>query len=80
MKGLKIMLNNKIRKLSKRESEVIKLKIEGLYDKEIARKLGISYSTVRDHIDKVKLKFACSNTTQLAFVLQKAGLINGEYL
>lgn len=79
MKGKKIMLNNKIRKLSKRESEIIQLKTQGLYDKEIARRLGISYGTVRNHIDKAKLKFACSNTAQLAFVLKDAELIKADY-
>lgn len=80
MKGKKIMLNNKIRKLSKRESEIIQLKIQGLYDKEIAHQLGISYGTVRNHITKAKLKFACSNIAQLAFVLKDAGLIKADYI
>ena len=65
----------KIRKLSKRESEIIKLKTEGLCDKQIAKKLGISYGTVRNYIDRAKLKFKCLTTTQLAFVLCEAGLL-----
>lgn len=70
----------KIRKLITREIEIIKLKCKGFVDKKIATSLGISYGTVRNHIDKAKLKLNCSNTAQLALVLQDAGLINGEYL
>ena len=70
----------KIKKLTPREKEIIELKIKGLVDKQIAKELGISYGTVRNHIDKAKLKFRCLNTVQLALVLKDAGLINGDYI
>ena len=75
-----IMNEEKIRKLSKREIEVIMLKARGFVDKQIAKELGISYGTVRNHIDKSKLKLRCLNTAQLALVLKDAGLINGDYI
>lgn len=75
-----MQINEKIRKLSKREIEVITLKLQGLVDKQISNRLGISYGTVRNHIDKAKLKLQCSNIAQLALILKEAGLINGEYL
>lgn len=70
----------KIKKLTPREKEIIELKIKGLVDKQIAKELGISYGTVRNHIDKAKLKLRCLNTAQLALVLKDAGLINGDYI
>lgn len=73
-------MNEKIRKLSKRETEVIILKARGFVDKQIAKELGISYGTVRNHIDKAKLKLRCLNTVQLALALKDAGLINGDYI
>ena len=38
--------------LTKREKDVLVLKILGLGDKEIAKKLSISYGTVRTHIER----------------------------
>nr|DAJ74720.1 MAG TPA: response regulator [Caudoviricetes sp.] len=69
---------DKIRNLTLRETEIIDLKCKGYVDKQIAKRLGISYSTVRNHIDKAKLKLACSNTAQLAIVLNNAGLLTGD--
>ena len=73
-------MNEKVRKLSKREIEVISLKARGFVDKQIAKEFGISYGTVRNYIDKAKLKLRCLNTVQLALVLKDAGLINGDYI
>lgn len=51
--------------LTDREMDILTLKLDGLCDKEIAEKLAISYSTVRTHIDRARLKLGCSNTLQL---------------
>lgn len=80
MRESDIKTNLRIRKLSPREIDCIKLKAKGFADKQIAKELNISYGTVRNHIDKAKLKIACSNTCQLALVLRDAGLIEGDYL
>ena len=51
--------------LTAREMDIIALKMNGLCDKEVAEQLAISYSTVRTHIDRARLKLGCSNTMQL---------------
>lgn len=51
--------------LTSREKDILTLKREGLCDKEVAKRLAISYSTVRTHIDRARLRFGCSNTAQL---------------
>ena len=60
--------------LSGREKEIIGLKITGLGDKEIAKKLSISYGTVRTPIERAKIKLGCQNTVQL--VLTANSLLN----
>ena len=50
------------RVLSQREDEVVRVKKEGLLDKEIALKLNISYWTVRSYIARAKIKLDCVNT------------------
>lgn len=51
--------------LTDREKDILTLKMRGLCDKEVAEQLAISYSTVRTHIDRARLKLGCSNTMQL---------------
>lgn len=58
-----------MRKLTVRELEVARLKASGLADKEIANELGISYGTVRTHIDKMCLKVNAVNITQAIALL-----------
>jgi len=52
--------------LSERENEVAALAACGLADKEIARRLGISVTTVRTHIDHAFRKLGVANRTLLA--------------
>jgi DNA-binding CsgD family transcriptional regulator len=51
--------------LSTRESEVAELAAAGLPDKEIARRAGISFTTVRTHLVNALRKTGCSNRKQL---------------
>ena len=37
---------------SQRQDEILRLIAQGLADKEIARRLGLSYSTIRAHLDR----------------------------
>jgi DNA-binding CsgD family transcriptional regulator len=53
-------------RLSAREREVARLAATGLGDKEIARCLGISRTTVRTHIDKAYRKLGINNRVALA--------------
>lgn len=46
---LYVLLNEAIEQLPKKCSEVLRLKMEGLDDREISEKLGIRYETVRSH-------------------------------
>ena len=49
---------------SPRQSEILSLMAEGFSDKEIARKIGISYPTVRTHIDRVFRDYGLRNLTE----------------
>ncbi|MGX1021972.1 DNA-binding CsgD family transcriptional regulator [Pseudomonas sp. Y3 TE3536] len=52
--------------LSLREAEVVRLVAGGASDKEVARALGISFTTVRTHLKNAMAKLDCRNRTQLA--------------
>jgi DNA-binding CsgD family transcriptional regulator len=52
-------------RLSEREREVADLAACGLHDKEIARRLGISITTVRTHIDHAFRKLGVTNRVLL---------------
>ena len=54
--------------LSRREKDVVSLKIAGLCDKEIAKELSISYGTVRTHLERAKIKLGCESVIQLAIM------------
>lgn len=63
--------------LRPRKIEVLALVALGYLDKQIANKLGLSYSTVRDYIDKIVLKMQARNRTHAAvlFTLKNKELI-----
>jgi DNA-binding NarL/FixJ family response regulator len=52
--------------LTPRESEVITHMVEGLTNKEIAVNLGISYETVKEHVQHILRKVGVSDRTQAA--------------
>lgn len=54
-----------LKKLTARERQVVELIVEGLLDKEIAYRLGISYTTVRTHIDRSFQKLEVSSRSKL---------------
>ncbi|AME27146.2 helix-turn-helix transcriptional regulator [Burkholderia sp. PAMC 26561] len=51
--------------LTPREKQVVLLLVEGLLDKQIAFKLGISYATVRTHVDRSFQKLGVGNRSAL---------------
>jgi DNA-binding CsgD family transcriptional regulator len=59
-------------RLTRRERDVVALVVEGLLDKEIAERLGISYTTVRTHLDRSFQKLGVSNRSRLARLVQAA--------
>lgn len=52
--------------LSPREIEVLRLVGQGLKDREIAERLGLSIHTVRRHVTNARGKLGASNRTQAA--------------
>lgn len=52
--------------LTQRESEVLRQMALGLTNKEIAKMLGISYETVKEHVQHILRKIGVSDRTQAA--------------
>ncbi len=65
-------------KLSPREAEVAQLAAQGLADKEIARRLNVTFATVRAHLDNAFAKFGVRNRTQLVALLFAANPTRAE--
>ncbi len=61
--------------LTKRELEIIKLLVGGLYNKEIADDLNISEKTVKNHISSIFRKINVSDRTQAAVYAIKNNLV-----
>lgn len=57
---------DKIRSLSDRELEVLKLVATGMFNKEIGRNLNISERTVKNHLFSIFKKLNCTDRTQAA--------------
>lgn len=62
--------------LTKREIEVLKLLVEGLFNKEIAYKLNISERTVKNHVSNIFKKINASDRTQAAVFAIKNNLVD----
>ena len=52
--------------LTKRETEVVGLVVTGDSNKEIARKLGVSETTIKVHVTVILRKLRLNNRVQLA--------------
>jgi DNA-binding NarL/FixJ family response regulator len=60
-----VVSDNDVR-LTKREGEVLKQLALGLTNKEIAQSLGISYETVKEHVQHILQKLSVTDRTQAA--------------
>ncbi len=60
--------------LTKREMEVLKQLAFGLTNKEIAEALGISYETVKEHVQHILRKLGVSDRTQAAVWAVRMGM------
>ena len=61
--------------LTQRESEVLRQLAYGLTNKEIAQSLGISYETVKEHVQHILRKIGVSDRTQAAVWAVRKGLV-----
>lgn len=61
-----LALRNRMATLTEREREVLMLAVEGHSNKEIARRLGISFRTVEHHRSHIMLKTGVCNLLKLA--------------
>jgi DNA-binding NarL/FixJ family response regulator len=64
--------------LSEREREVLILLAEGLANKQIARRLGISEKTVKAHLTNVFRAIGVTDRTQAALWAQRNGLVRAD--
>ncbi len=62
--------------LSRRELHVLKQVATGLSNKQIARKLGISHKTVRNHLSQVFRKLDAGNRTEAVMNAVRDGLFS----
>ncbi len=66
-------------KLTPRQTEVLRLLVDGQSNKEIARNLKLSEATVKAHISSIFKVLNVSNRTQAALVAKKSGLgVSGD--
>ncbi len=61
--------------LTQREGEVLKQLANGLTNKEIAQSLGISYETVKEHVQHILRKIGVSDRTQAAVWAVRKNLV-----
>jgi DNA-binding NarL/FixJ family response regulator len=61
--------------LSPRETEVLILVARGLANKQVARELAITESTVKTHIGGIFMKLGLASRTQLALYAARTGLV-----
>jgi DNA-binding NarL/FixJ family response regulator len=62
-------------KLSPREREVLRLVLEGLANKQIARRLGISEKTVKGHLTSLFHRIGVADRTQAALWAERTGAL-----
>jgi DNA-binding NarL/FixJ family response regulator len=63
--------------LTPRETEVLTLVAKGHANRRIARELGISTSTVKNHVERIRAKLGASDRTRAAIMALEMGLVSG---
>jgi DNA-binding NarL/FixJ family response regulator len=61
--------------LSPREMEILQYITRGMSNKEIARRLGISHQTVKNHVTSILRKFGVEDRTQAVVYALKRGWV-----
>jgi len=69
----------RLKLLSGRELEVLKLVAEGYLNKNIGEMLSISERTVKNHIFNIFRKIGCSDRTQAAVFCFRNGIVNVQH-
>jgi len=57
-----------------RQVEILRLLFCGLHDKDMADQLGISFSTLRTHMDHLFAKFGVEDRNELILAVFKSGM------
>jgi two-component system, NarL family, response regulator LiaR len=66
--------------LSQRETDVLYLVACGLANKQVARELGITESTVKTHVSGILAKLGLPSRTQMALYAARTGLVALDHL
>jgi NarL family two-component system response regulator LiaR len=66
--------------ISHRETEVLRLVAHGLANKQVARELSITESTVKSHVSGMLSKLGLPSRTQLALYAARTGLVAMDHL
>jgi DNA-binding NarL/FixJ family response regulator len=64
--------------LTERQRHVLRLIADGKTAKSIARELGVSTTTVLDHIERIKAHLGATNRTNAAVIAVREGLLNNH--
>ena len=70
--------NEERHSLTPQQTKVLKLLAEGLRNKEIAYRMGLEISTVKQHISGIMLRLSVRTRTGVVIKAQKLGLISKE--
>lgn len=62
--------------LTQRQVQVVQLAVQGLSDKEIARDLGLSYRTVRDHFTEARRRWGAATRIELIAKAVASGTVS----
>ena len=63
-------------RLTRREQQIAGLLAEGLSNKQIARKLSIEVSTVKNHVHNILVKLEVSSRSQAVYALQQGAIVD----
>jgi len=69
------MLANENAPLTKREYQIIQVLPEGITNKEIGRRLGLTEGTIKVHLHRIYRKLGIANRTMLAVLAPTIALI-----
>jgi DNA-binding NarL/FixJ family response regulator len=64
--------------LTQRELQTLSLLVDGLSNKQIARRLGVSENGAKRHVASVLAKMNCQNRTVAVALVLREGLLDAE--